>query len=282
LYVKKKNVNQQKHSRKKRDDAKRKLRNRFASQMNKRIDQYIAEYEELDLDERNQNTNDELIKEMKALIIDFSSFSFSEKDNAETFIIIFESMKNSQSMIIDLINRSFSHYFIDFHTDMNDQIINHFQICLKKESCIIIVYTDMKNINSDSFAYVMIFDRYISEKFYEMMIDSNVSTKSSAEYEQYQAFNKMNFSIDLNFFKTEAVNVQFDIESASSIKSLIIDISFDIVKFHVIKTDTSFLLSLADMNRLKVYINNVENTLNMIIQNKKLSIIRRFDHEFLL
>jgi hypothetical protein len=31
------------------------------------------------------------------------------------------------------------------------------------------------------------------------------------------------------------------------------------MKFHVIKTDTSFLLSLADMNRLKVYFNNVEN-----------------------
>jgi hypothetical protein len=45
--------------------------------MNKEIDQYIAEYEELeelDSDENDQNTNDELIKEMKALMIDFSSF----------------------------------------------------------------------------------------------------------------------------------------------------------------------------------------------------------------
>jgi hypothetical protein len=140
----------------------------------------------------------------------------------------------------------------------------------------------MKNINSDSFSYVMILDRYISEKFYQMMIDSNASTKSTAEYEQYLTFNKMNLTIDLNLFRSEAVNVQFDIESASSIKSLIIDISFEIVKFHVIKADISFLLSLANLNRLKVYFNNVENTLNMIIQNRKLSIIRRFDHEFLL
>jgi hypothetical protein len=36
------------------------------------------------------------------------------------------------------------------------------------------------------------------------------------------------------------------------------------------------------MNRLKIYFNNVENTLNMIIQNRKLSVIWRFDHEFLL
>jgi hypothetical protein len=90
--------------------------------MNKRIDQYIAEYEEFK-DENDQNTNDELIKEMKTLMIDFSSvLSFLEKnENAETFIIIFESMKNLESMTTDRVNRSFSHYFIDFHTDMNDQ-----------------------------------------------------------------------------------------------------------------------------------------------------------------
>jgi hypothetical protein len=86
------------------------------------------------------------------------------------------------------------------------------------------------------------------------------------------------------------VNVQFDIESASSIKLLIIDISFEIMKFHVNKADTSFLLSLADMNRLKVYFNNVINLLIQMIKTsdevlrkkKSFSIIRRFDHEFLL
>jgi hypothetical protein len=128
--------------------------------MNKRIDQYIAEYEELE-DENDQNTNNEMIKEMKTLMIDFSSFSFLEKNSndVETFIIIFESMKNLESMIIDLINRSFSHYLIDFHTDMNDQsssndrIIDHLQISLKNGFFIIIVHTDMKNTNPDLFAY---------------------------------------------------------------------------------------------------------------------------------
>jgi hypothetical protein len=255
--------------------------------MNKRIDQYIAEYEELE-DENDQNTNDELIKEMKALMIEFSSFSsFEKNENAETFIIIFGSMKNFELMTTDLVNRSFSHYLIDFHTDMNDQFLNdqnlvYLQISLKKESSIL--HTDIKDTNLDSFAYVMIFDRYISEKFYEVMIDSDASTKSTAEYEQYLAFNKMNLTIDLNSFRTETVNIQFDIESASSIKSLIIDISFEIMKFHVIKTDISFLLSLADMNRLKIYFNNVKNILIMIAQLEKsfLSVIRRFDHEFLL
>jgi hypothetical protein len=270
--------------------------------MNKRIDQYIAEYEGLDSDENDdQDLKDELIKEMKALMIEFSSsFSSLEKnENAETFIIIFESVKNFEMMITVLNNRSFSHYLIDFHTDMNDQssssidqIIDHLQISLKNGFSIIIVYTDMKNINSDPFAYVMISDRYIFEKFYEMMIDSSASTKSIAEYDQYLAFknHKIDSFIDLNHIRTEAVNVQFDIESASSIESLTIDTPFEIVKFHVIKTDTSFLLSLADMNRLKVYFNNVINSLiqmmkisdEILRKKENFSVIRGFDHEFLL
>jgi hypothetical protein len=270
--------------------------------MNKRIDQYIAEYEELeelDSDDNNQNTNNERVKKIKTLMIEFSSFLFLEnKSNAETFIIIFESMKNFESMITDLINRSFSHYFIDFRTDMNnqslhDQNLDYSQISLKNEFLIIIiVYTDMKNINLVSFAYVMTLDRYISERFYKMMIDSNALTKSTAEYDRYLAFknHKIDLFIDLNHTKLEAANVQFDIESTSLIKSLIINISFEIMKFHVIKTDTSFLLNLTDMSRLRVYFNNVINSQIQMIKisdeilrkKKSLSIIRRFDHEFLL
>jgi hypothetical protein len=118
------------------------------------------------------------------------------------------------------------------------------------------------------------------------MIDSNASTKLTVEYDQYLAFkkNKIDSSVNLDFSKAETMNVQFDIELTSSIKSLTIDISFEIMKFHVIKTNISFLLNLADMNRLKIYFNNVRNILMMITQLEKsfLSVIRRFDHEFLL
>jgi hypothetical protein len=119
-----------------------------------------------------------------------------------------------------------------------------------------------------------------------MIIDSNTSTKSTTEYEQYLTFkkHKINLIIDLNLFRTKTVNVQFNIELASFIKLLIIDISFEIMKFHVIKIDTLFSLSLININRLKFYFNNVRNILIMIAQLEKsfLSIIRRFDHEFLL
>jgi hypothetical protein len=139
----------------------------------------------------------------------------------------------------------------------------------------------MKNI--DLFTYIII-DRYTFEVFYDIMIDSDASTRSTAGYDQYLAFKKINTdsSADLNSVKADAVNVQFGIESTPSVGSVTIDISFGLVEFHVIKTDTSFLLSLADMNRFKVYFNNIENILFMIIKNRDLSVIRRFGHEFLL
>jgi hypothetical protein len=111
------------------------------------------------------------------------------------------------------------------------------------------------------------------------MINSRASVRSIVDYEQYLAFINQS-SIELDSIKVEAINVQFEIKSILSIESLTIDTSFELVKFHVIKANTLFLLSLADMNRLKVYFNNVENLL--VDKIKISSIIRRFDHDFLL
>jgi hypothetical protein len=200
--------------------------------------------------------------------------------NVETFMISFGSVKNAQMMITNLANRSLSHFLINnLHICMNDdQTSDDLQTDLKMIYSSDFVHICMKNI--DFFTYIII-DRYTSEMFYDIMIDSKASIRLIVDYEQYLAFIK-NIFIDLNRIKTNAVNVQFEIESISSIESLIIDISFELMKFHVIKANTSFLLSLADMNRLKIYFNNVENILFMIIKNRNLSIIRRFDHDFLL
>ncbi len=164
---------------------------------------------------------------------------------------------------------------------MNNQTSDDLQTSLKMTHSHDFVHICMKNI--DLFTYIII-DRYTFEVFYDIMIDSDASTRSTAGYDQYLAFKKINTdsSADLNSVKADAVNVQFGIESTPSVGSVTIDISFGLVEFHVIKTDTSFLLSLADMNRFKVYFNNIENILFMIIKNRDLSVIRRFGHEFLL
>ncbi len=71
--------------------------------MNKRINQYIADYEEFDLENNENSKNDDLNDEMKTLMIEILSFSSFDKFSAtKTFMIVFESMKTSKIMIIDL------------------------------------------------------------------------------------------------------------------------------------------------------------------------------------
>jgi hypothetical protein len=247
--------------------------------MNKRIDQYIFEYEETNLSssysEDDSDTDPDLIDEMKTLIVNLSILSLISDNfsNVETFIISFDLVEkaNIEIMITNLADRSLSHFLIkNLYINMN------LQTNWKTTHLSDFVHICMKNI--DSFTY-MIINRYTFAVFYEIMIDSKASIRSIVDYEQYLAFIK-NTSIDLNRAKTDIVNVQFEIESTFSIISFIIDTSFELVKFHVIKANTFFLLSLADMNRLKVYFNNVENLL--VDKIKTSSVIRRFDHDFLL
>jgi hypothetical protein len=68
----------------------------------------------------------------------------------------------------------------------------------------------MKKI--DLFIY-MIIDRYIFERFYELMIDSEASKTFTAKYKQYLAYHKDNKDDVINISKTKAIHVQFDIES---------------------------------------------------------------------
>ncbi len=154
---------------------------------------------------------------------------------------------------------------------------------MKNVDDLTVLQIDIKN--TDPFTYVTIIDRsdrYISEKFYEIMIDFDVSRFSTTDYDQYLAYIRDNKDEKMNIIKTETIHVQFEIDFIFSVESLTIDTSIETVKFHIIKIDTSFLLSLADINRLKVYFNNVENILMKITNDKSFSIIRRFDHDFLL
>ncbi len=117
------------------------------------MNQYITDFEKVDFDyENNENSkDDDLNDEMKTLIIEFLSFSSPDKFSAtETFMISFESMKTSRIMIIDLANRSFSHFFIKQfivpQIGLKDDEVNAFQI-------------GMKNI--DFFTYMIVSARYI-------------------------------------------------------------------------------------------------------------------------
>ena len=61
--------------------------------------------------------------------------------------------------------------------------------------------------------------------------------------------------------QTRAVNVQFGIGLTILIRLVAVKTLIGLVDFHIIKTDTPFLLCLVDINRLQVYYNNITDTL---------------------
>ena len=113
------------------------------------------------------------------------------------------------------------------------------------------------------------------------MIDIKISRYSTTDYEQFLAYSKITETA-INSAKAEIIHVQFDIRSISFIKSIIITTFIDQVEFHVIKIDTFFLLCLADLDRLSVYYNNINDTLIQAHKQLIISVIRRFGHSFLL
>lgn len=62
--------------------------------------------------------------------------------------------------------------------------------------------------------------------------------------------------------------------------SVFIQIPIGHIKFSIVKTDTFFLLCLADMDHLSIYFNNIDKLL--VIKSTCIPIIHRFDHLFLL
>jgi hypothetical protein len=94
-----------KHSKDEREIAKQRFKNRFFTQVNKRIDQYIFEYEEMNFSSSysEDDSDTDLIDEMKTLIMNLSALSLISNNfsNVEIFMISFESVKNAEMMIIN-------------------------------------------------------------------------------------------------------------------------------------------------------------------------------------
>ena len=197
-------------------------------------------------------------------MIDFDSFEIFESDEivkkSVVFIIDFEIMNGSEIIVIDLINRFFSHRF-DFH--------------FQSET----VSPIKKNINR-AWAFAST-ERYTKKKIFEVMIDTEISRYSTIDYGQFLAYNKI-IEIVINSAKTEIIHVQFNIESISFIKSIIITIFINQVEFHVIRVDTFFLLYLADFDWLNVYYNNINDILIQVHKQLTISVICRFGRPFLL
>lgn len=212
---------------------------------------------ELDSDNDLDNGN---LDEIEALIIDVPSLPSValNNENSEAFFTLLGFVKKAEEMATTFTNKLFSHSFFTISKISPNATYNN-------------------TIDSDCFTYIAT-DQYLSDKFYRIMINTNASKHSTVSYGQYIAYIKdiKNTTIDIS--KADAIYVQFDIDSISSIGSVFIQTPITYIKFHIIKANTPFLLCLVDINCLGVYFNNIDNLL--VIKNIRIWIICHFDHLF--
>jgi hypothetical protein len=133
----------------------------------------------------------------------------------------------------------------------------------------------------DTFAFTAeATSRYDSSRFYGVVIDTGASKYSTAGFGQFQALQRTNRDVILDETTKGRVTVQFGIGSTSSIGSAIVKTPIGQVEFHIMVAKTPFLLSLANMDKLGVYFNNLKNEL--VTSTGTVPVVRRFGHPFLL
>jgi hypothetical protein len=125
--------------------------------------------------------------------------------------------------------------------------------------------------------------RYGKEVFMGIIVDTGASTKSTAGYNQFQALQKSStpdMEVELDTSTKGQVKVQFGVGTALSLGTVYVCTPVGGVEFHIVEANTPFLLSLADMDRLRVYYDNIRDVL--VTSTKEVPVVRRFGHAFLL
>ncbi len=241
------------HTKKKRDDFKKRFANRnlkwkSRQEFERRLKQFITEFEE------NQNENF-IIQFFEKLNIDidisFDNISINEfvielDSESESFLIAVDSIDDSKTIsaiIIMLADKTFKHRLIF----MNNITISS---------------------NSISYIYnVFIASRYNDREFKSILIDHDAANFSSKNIEQFTILQRISKS-KLILNKKRITSFRFDIDEILFIDIVNLNISVDVITFHIVLVQISFLLCLVDMNRLRFYFNNL---INMFIEERSIN-----------
>jgi hypothetical protein len=251
--------------------------------------QYVCEYESTD----ENDDHDEMIQYFEefsisiifasaitsAVTLTISSTNITnalliEFESNELFLISFDELQNIEFEItISLLsNQAFKHRFIS-------------------KDCIIITA-----LINEFFSFISIIDsRYDDHEFKNILIDCETANLSINDIEQFKILKRIsNNNVRLNT-KTIESNIKFEIDNISILSTVALNTSLELIIFHIVEVNTLFLLSLINLNWLKMYFNNLinkmiqkiledQNTTNFQISSKirRHSIIRRHDHAFLL
>ncbi|KAI0998751.1 hypothetical protein K3495_g9443 [Podosphaera aphanis] len=126
---------------------------------------------------------------------------------------------------------------------------------------------------------IFLSSRYSTGVFMGIMIDTGASFRSTASHNQYLALKKTH-DIELDKSRAGEAKVQFGIGSTTSLGTVDLITPIGKVTFHVVSANAPFLLSIKDMDELRVKLDDLENVL---IQGEKyIPIIRAYGHPWML
>ncbi len=250
------------HSEKERDNSKKRFSNRhfeyeIRQEFDRRLNQYIAEYESTyDSDDKYAAQFFDELAISSAFEIDIIKLIEFKSD--ELFLISFDklSISNIESITSALADKTFQHRLI--FKNITNVFIN--------ESC--------------DFTYISITDsRYDDSQFKDILVNCDAADRLTENMNQFKALQKISNNIALNK-KTIEASIKFEIENTLILEFVELFISLEMITFHIIEINISFLLCLNDFDRLNIYFNNL---INEIVQHdKRHFVIRRYDHAFLL
>ena len=247
-----------KHTKEEQEESKQRFRASLKPRLGRTFDrnprQYITEFEG-----EEEDDDSELLNEVHEALIAANIDDFDCIEPTEAFLTSFGPIeaKDATNITATLAERSFAHALTADSTT---------SYAVSSES--------------DPFAYLST-DRYTQDVFYGVMIDTGASKRSTAGYGQYLAYLRTNPGAKIDTTTAGAMNVQFGIGSASSIGSITVCTPIGQAEFHVVKADTPFLLCLADMDALGVYLNNLKNVL-VGPSGTTVPVVRRFGHPFMV
>jgi hypothetical protein len=122
--------------------------------------------------------------------------------------------------------------------------------------------------------------RYSKDQFHGIVIDTGAAFVSTAGFGQFLALKEQLQSSAEITPTTGNTRFQFGIGTTGSKGVVRVDSPIRVLTFHVVDTDTLFLLSLHDLDTLGIYYNNLSNTL--VGKDTEWPVIRKFGHPFLI
>ncbi|KAH8799102.1 hypothetical protein F5884DRAFT_869701 [Xylogone sp. PMI_703] len=200
-----------KHTERKHEKSKQRFHKNFR--------QYLVEYEGEDGEDNNEKPEDDdsedELNEYETLMISVDNDedlpSSTTIDIAEIHIISISTVNPQEATKITefLADQGFRHVLINTHGS-NDPGVD-----------ILSTYTNTTT------------DKYSSEVFQGIMIDTGASKRFTASYNQYLAYQKLGTTILIDTSTKGSVSIQFGIGTTSSIGSIDLSTPLGVIQFHI-------------------------------------------------